>query len=89
MGTSPSTEKSIEAILSLHEIPPRILKKDGLPLTAGEHKSLVLRSENYTVESRGLDLLNGLFASLHSAEAKEQFWESLLHADHESQKGYL
>lgn len=74
---SPSIEKKIEAILSDHKTPLQVLRKDGLSLTAGEQKSLVLRSENYTTESTGLDHLKELLASLPSAQAKEGFWQVL------------
>lgn len=77
MERSPSIEEEIEAILSVHSTPPRILRKDGSPFSSGEQKSLVLRSENYTIESPGLKLLTELLASLDAEKAKEHFWEAL------------
>ncbi len=77
METSPSIEEQIEAILSAHKTPPQVLRKDGRQLTSGEQKSLVLRSEHYTIQSLGLDLLNKFLASLDSAEAKKLFWDVL------------
>lgn len=77
MEREPSIEKEIDGILSARRTPPRILRKDGLPFSSGEQKSLVLRSENYTIESPGLDLLNQLLAKLDSEKARELFWETL------------
>src|SRR3989338_3030952 len=77
METASSLEMRIEALLSAHTAAPRILKKDGTPLSAGEQKSLVLRSENYAVESQGLDVLKGLRAGLRAPEEQERFWGTL------------
>lgn len=77
METAPSLEMRIEALLSAHTAAPRILRKDGTPLTAGEQKSLVLRSENYAVDSAGLDLLRELLSGFHAPEEQERFWEAL------------
>ncbi len=77
METAPSLEMRIEAVLSGHTTPPRILRKDGAPLTAGEQKSLVLRSENYTIDSAGLDLLRELLSGVPTPEEQTRFWEAL------------
>ena len=77
METSPSIVKQIEAILSAHKTPPRVLRKDRSQLSSGEQKSLVLRSEHYLIDSPGLDLLTKLLAGLDSAEAKKLFWDVL------------
>lgn len=77
METSPAIEKNIEEILSLDKASPRILRKDGSPLSVGEQKSLVLRSENYIIESTGLGLLKEILGGLSPAEARERFWEPI------------
>lgn len=77
METAASLEGQIKALLSAHTIPPRIQRKDGAPLTAGEQKALVLRSENYTVESAGLKLLQDLWSRLRAPQERERFWEAL------------
>lgn len=73
----PLMEKDIDAILATYVTSPWVLRKDGLPLASGEQKSLVLRSEYYTIESPGLDRLNKLLAKLDSEKAKGLFWEAL------------
>ncbi len=77
MEPSPFIEERIEAILSAYKTPPQVLRKDGRPLTSGEQKSLVLRSEHYTVQSSGLDLLKQFLASLDSPDARKLFWDFL------------
>ncbi|MFQ5903166.1 MAG: hypothetical protein ACE5JO_05705 [Candidatus Binatia bacterium] len=77
MESLPPMEKEIDAILSAHGTPPRVLRKDGLPFSSGEQKLLILRSENYTIECPGLDRLNKLLAKLDSEKAKGLFWEAL------------
>ncbi|MFQ5682806.1 MAG: hypothetical protein ACE5HC_05970 [Candidatus Binatia bacterium] len=77
MEHRPSTEEAIDAVLSLHQAPPKILRKDGSALTAGEQRSLVLRSENYTLDNTGLERLDELLSKHESQSGQERFWGAL------------
>lgn len=73
----PSIENEIDAILSVYGTSPKVLRKDSLPFSPGEQQALVLHSENYTIESPGLERLNDLLARLDSEKAKDFFWKAL------------